>query len=389
MKQEQRKALLAGALAALCLSAASVSLAAVATPVVPMASGAAQATFDALLDQLVTDRVASKRITAAQALVAREQLLLQFRALPAEVQATVLSKLGTGTDSETAARLEQLLLTETQRTARRMMVGAPESRGAGTDAAESVTAGKPMARLGLDGDYVFVPTVGPCRVADSRFAAAGPLGSTAARQLYAYSQSGGYDWTNQGGTGTAGIGNCVGTEFIGTEPPVAVIATVAVTNGGTAGSMRAWNGGTNLTVGGILGWSAGQTISNTTVIPVDRSITAYPGSGTKRDFGLYNNSGGNVDYIIDVVGYFAVNKATPLDCYVEVGPSYDLNNGISTLYIAPTCDAGYTAVVARPIAAYLGLYIGTLNEGQCRISNASGVTRSVACDTRCCRVPGR
>lgn len=388
MKQEQRKALLAGALAALCMSVASVSLAAVTMPVAPVPP-AASATFDRLLDQLVSDRVASKRINAAQALVAREQLLLQFRALPSEVQATVLSKLGSATGSEAAARLEQILLTETQRTARRMLVGAPDSRGDGSDAAEAMGADKPTARIGFDGDYVFVPTVGPCRVADSRFAAAGPLGSTAARQLYAYSQSGGYDWTNQGGTGTAGIGNCVGTEFIGTEPPVAVIATVAVTNGATAGSMRAWNGGTNLTVGGILGWSAGQTISNTTVIPVDRSITAYPGSGGKRDFGLYNNSGGNVDYIIDVVGYFAVNRAAALDCYSDGGVGVDLANNTSLLLDAPACDAGYAAVTAQPSTNFFGVYAGSVLTSACRINNVSGATRNVSCGVRCCRVPGR
>jgi hypothetical protein len=74
-----------------------------------------------------------------------------------------------------------------------------------------------------------------------------------------------------------------------------------------------WIGGTTRTVGGILGWTAGSLISNTTFIPMDLFIAAYPGSGANRDLRLYNTSPNAGHIVVDVVGYFIENQATPLD----------------------------------------------------------------------------
>ncbi len=161
--------------------------------------------------------------------------------------------------------------------------------------------------------------MGPCRVADTRLNIRadwpGPVAGFTGRQIWGFSSVAGYNYNDfQGGTGIAGIGNCAGTVY-GTPYPVSVVATIAVVNTSATGYLRAWNGGTTLTVGGILGWNAGDVLSNTTVIPMDRTIAEYPGSGPyKRDFAVYNNSGNPVDVIVDVVGYFIVNQATPLDC---------------------------------------------------------------------------
>ena len=41
----------------------------------------------------------------------------------------------------------------------------------------------------------------------------------------------------------------------------------------------------------------------------------FPGSGPfKKDVGIFNNSPSPIDVIVDVVGYFIENTATPLDC---------------------------------------------------------------------------
>jgi hypothetical protein len=169
---------------------------------------------------------------------------------------------------------------------------------------------------------------------------------------------------------------------------VSVVATVAVTNTSSGGALRAWNGGTTLTVGGIVGWTAGQTLSNTTVIPMNRSITAYPGSGFKRDLGLYNNSPAAIDTIVDVVGYFIQNQATPLDCTTVLGPGYTLGSGVSTLFSAPACPTGYTAIMGQPVTNQWGVDAGTILQTSCRISNYLGASASVNCDALCCRVPG-
>ena len=212
----------------------------------------------------------------------------------------------------------------------------------------------------------------------------------AARQIFGYSDGPGYLWgSDQGGTGTAGVGNCVGTVYPATAP-VAVVATVAVFNTFSTGSMRAWNGGTTLTVGGILGWNAGDVLSNTTVIPMDRSIAAISRQRAKRDFGLFNNSGSAIDYVVDVVGYFIENQATPLDCTRVLDTSFSLGAGLSILRNAPACPAGYTAVMGMPATNVFGVYTGSIFETQCRINNATGATvDNLRCDAQCCRLPGR
>lgn len=347
--------------------------------------------YDRVIDAVVAQRVATKQLTPADALVAREQMQLQFRSLSVAQQRGLLATTRNLGSAEAAlaagAALHAAVVEEARKALAEVQAAArPEPNIPGAYVG-------PQPKLGGDGDYVFVPTAGPCRVADSRFSATGQLGATAARQLWAYSNGAGYDFgTNQGGTGIAGSGNCVGTVFDTAVPsttPVSVVATIAVVNTVLQGSMRAWNGGTTLTVGGVLGWNAGDLLSNTTVIPLNRFIAAYPGSGSKRDFALYNNSGAAIDYVVDVVGYFIMNQATALECTTVFGSAVLLAPGSSQFIDAPACPAGYTSTQSMPEAAAYGLYIGTLATGGCRISNGTAVGHNVYCDARCCRVPGR
>lgn len=389
MKREQRNALLAGALAVACASAMTASLAAVTTPPRDEASGAAASTAasaDAVIDAIIARKVAAGRLGAAAALVAREQMQLQFRALSPAAQQSVLANVRLS-DVESVMQMETSLHAATAADARQSMAEAVAAER-GRSQQDAIDSGKPMARLGFDGDLVYAPTVGPCRIADSRFASLGQLAPLGARQLWAFDAFGGYDFsTFQGGTGVADVGNCVGTLFTA-EQPVAVVATVAVVNTTTTGSMRAWNGGPNLTVGGIVGWTAGALISNTTVIPMDRTLAAYPSSGSKRDFALYNNSGGAVDYVVDVVGYFIMNRATPLACEDKSTGSFNIPANATTYAPAPTCTSGYTFVSASATLGE-GRYTSTLNSAGCRVGNLTGGVLTGSCEIRCCRVPGR
>lgn len=389
MTRQKSKALLIGAVAALSVTASLGAAAAVTTPtqVQNTSATAAGSNIDGLIDAVVAQKVAMKRLTAASAALAREQMQLQFKALSPAAQQALLTKASVVSDAESALRIEAALLNATQADARRVLaeMQADKAAARGSDAAER--GQRVQARLGGDGDYVFVPTVGPCRVADSRFDPAGQLPATGARQIYAYSVSN-YDFSQQGGTGIAGSGNCAGASFPTDPGPVSVVATVAVLNTTSSGSMRAWNGGTTLTVGGILGWNAGQVLSNTTVIPLNRDITAYANSGFKRDFALYNNSGNSVDYVVDVVGYFIENRATPLECETIVSADTDIPANSSIFVNSPSCSAGYTGV-AMGTTLGTGLYSSTLNENGCRIGNLTAGVLVGTCDIRCCRVPGR
>ena len=348
--------------------------------------------LDPVFDLIVQQRVTAGRLTAAEAPIAREQLQLQYLAMPAAARQRVLASARMATSAEGIGGVAQLLNTVVAEAARQQAEDAKNERVANTGGDSQRPSLTP--KLGADGDLVFVATAGPCRVADTRLNITmnwpGPVAGFTGRQIWAYSAFGGYNFNDfQGGTGIAGAGNCTGTVYPGTAP-VNVVATIAVVNTYATGYLRAWNGGTTLTVGGVLGWNAGDVLSNTTVIPLNRSITEYPGSGPyKRDFAVYNNSGSPVDVIVDVVGFFIQNQATALDCVNVAGPESTLAPFSSALYDSPACPTGYTAVAAQPVTNVYGVDAGTVLDWRCRISNYTAVDHTVSCNTRCCRVPGR
>jgi hypothetical protein len=385
MKRRTRTLLAISALAVLLpFGVANVGAATETRPSTAATAGLTTS-FDRVIDLVMQQRVAAERLSATDARIAREQMQLQFLSLSRAEQQKFLDAYRS-VDSAEAALAARAALTSAVSTDARQVMDQIQA----ADRAKLATGqSQGMAKLGLGGpDLVFVATVGPCRVFDSRFGP-GPLAAFGARQVWGFSDNPFYLWSfDQGGTGQAGSGNCAGTVYPGVQP-VSVVATVAVVNTFSTGSMRAWNGGTTLTVGGILGWNAGDVLSNTTVIPMDRNIVAYPGSGGKRDFGVYNNSPTQIDFIVDVVGYFIVNVATALDCTSVAGPGFVLGPGVSTLFSTPACPTGFTPIMGQPVTNQFGVDAGTILQQSCRISNYLGANANVNCDALCCRVPGR
>lgn len=394
MKSLKRTLVAVGVLAAfLPFGVASVDAKEVTSPVA-VAPMRMATDLDRAIDLVVQQRAKAQALTAAERQVYREQLQLLYLAMPPEVRAEVLAAARNATSDEGVSRLGARILGTAADAARRQVEDARKANQPAVAVDQNAPAAMTQKLGGLDSDLVFVPTAGPCRVADTRLNITanwpGQVAGFTGRQIWGFSNLGGYNYNDfQGGTGIAGSGNCTGTVY-GTPYPVSVVATIAVVNTSATGYLRAWNGGTTLTVGGVLGWNAGDVLSNTTVIPMDRTIAEYPGSGPyKRDFAVYNNSGNPVDVIVDVVGYFIVNKATPLDCTRVNGPGYFLPAGTSVLYATPACPTGYTSVVGLPVTNEYGVDAGTVLEDSCRISNYTGTTKSVNCDVQCCRIPGR
>ena len=394
MSTNRRMWLAAGALAVLLPFGVAGVGAATTTDPVPGRSMALAPDLDRAIEMIGQHRVASPKRSTAGALVLREQLQLQFLAMPAEARAKILAAAqGAESTPEGALGIERALASAVAEAARKQVDDARNEQIASLPG-DKQSAGEMVRKLGTDGDLVFVATAGPCRVADTRLGLSGDwpgmIGGFTARQIWAFSWFAGYDFAAQGGTGIAGSGNCTGSVFPSVWP-TSVVATVAVVNTASTGYMRAWNGGTTLTVGGILGWNAGDVLSNTTVIPLNRSITAYPGSGPfKRDFAVYNNSSTSIDVIVDVVGYFIQNQATPLDCTTVSDTSFSLGAGTSVLRSAPACPTGYTPIMGQPVTNVYGVYTGTVLQTACRISNTTGGSiGGLACDALCCRIPGR
>ncbi|MFO1412668.1 MAG: hypothetical protein U1F10_01905 [Burkholderiales bacterium] len=377
-----RKTLLALALVtSLVGTAAGVEAATVNMPT----TGSAVAGGGTSIDWAIDAAVAARNLPAADAAVLREQIQLQYQSLSASARAAVVAAAGDSREAEAALRVVSAVGKQVERAAREMEAAA---RQADLKFNAQLDTQGIQPKLGGDGDLVYLSTVGPCRIYDSRNGP-GQLPAVTARQIYTISILNGYNFaTDQGGTGITGSGNCVQTAFLGVLPTAAV-AIVTVVNTSTSGALQAWNGGTTLSGGAVLNWNAGDRLTNTTIIPMNRSIPTYPGSGTKRDIGVYNNSGAPVDFVIDVVGYMIENQATALDCTTISGTLTSIP-ALGTLFMtAPACPAGYTTMTSQVTAGFYGLYTGTAWSGNCRVGNFTASALNASCDAWCCRIPGR
>ncbi len=389
MKNGKRVSITFVALAAvLPFGTTALHAAGIASPDASATAGFTTA-FDRTIDQIIQQRVAAEKLSQADARVAREQLQFQFLSLTRAEQQRVLAAVRNDNGLQGVADAMQALNSAVTDAARQALADV-------NAAAKAVPAGM-QPKLGpASPDLVFVNTVGPCRIADSRNGP-GQLPAGSARQIYTMDSGFGYPWgADQGGTGTAGAGNCVGTTF--TPPyPDSVVAIVTAVNTTSTGALQAWNGGTTLSGGAVVVWNPGDRATNTTVIPMNRSIAAYPGSGAKRDIALNNNSFTPIDYVIDVVGYFIENTATQLQCTLVNSPTTVVPPN-SWTPIDATCPAGYSATgggfnTPEGTLGYPGVWTTNLPVSSTTwrtwVDNQTGGNRSIYTSVQCCRVPGR
>ncbi|MEP7329545.1 MAG: hypothetical protein ABI777_10065, partial [Betaproteobacteria bacterium] len=384
-----KNALLIGVLAAMLPLGVQTAQAATATTNVANPLGASTA-IDWVIDLAVNMKSAQLKLTNADRLVLREQMQIQFRSLSSEKQREIIASTNGITAEEGVANVTRALNAAVRAQAEQALAEMQAS----ASKPEQRTQREGSTKLGLTGtDLIFVPTQGPCRVADTRLglnaAWPGPVDGFGVRQMWAYSSFGGYNYAGeQGGTGTAGSGNCSGTVYGGATRPASVVVTLTVIDTSTGGALRAWDGTPALTVGGVLAWNAGDRLSNTTVVPMNRNGVIYPGSvpNEKRDIAVNNNSPTPINVVADVIGYFIANQATALDCTTVSGTPVSIGSGASLLVASPSCPVGYTYISPAPVTNVFGLYTGSLTVLGCRLSNTTGGSLNGQCDSVCCRV---
>ncbi len=226
-------------------------------------------------------------------------------------------------------------------------------------------------------DLVYTP-VTPCRIVDTRIAGGAILANTTR----------GFDVDNptsfafQGGyNGACGI-------------PYDVVSAVAMTITGTGstaqGYFTAWAVNTSQPLASVLNFVAGETIANTTIVPVD------PGAG--NDFYIYSPA--TTQVVVDVVGYFATPVATALDCTQSASALTAVPVNVYTAVDA-TCPAGRTAtgggfLTSEGTLGYPGVWTFTLsgaaygfNGWRTYVDNQTNGNRNIQTWATCCRVPGR
>lgn len=257
--------------------------------------------------------------------------------------------------------------------------------------------GATTAKLGtVNTDLVFVPVSPPCRIVDTRNTGLGISAGTQ-RPFYFYSDGTPSSWSSQGGDAGGVATACPATTStsaggtLGNVPPYAVMANITAVNTTAAGNFIAWGGSPGAIPNtSVLNWDhAGTIIANTTVIPWGGR------SGGSLDFTVrYNGPSGFSDVVVDVMGYFVENAATPLDCTTATasGP-INIGTGSDTTISYATCPTGYTRTGGYcnggASTGTSGIYIVETGAAACVFRNLGGASATGNAISQCCRVPGR
>ena len=213
----------------------------------------------------------------------------------------------------------------------------------------------------------------PCRIVDTRVAAAGAIIGNTTRTF----DMDGTNFSTQGGKDSScGIPFGVAS---------AVVMTITVTQPATAGYFTAWGFGTQ-PLAAVLTYAANQTIANTTIVPVT--------AGAGNDFILYSSATAHA--VIDVSGYFAAPTATPLDCITVSSAATAVPVNAWTAVDA-SCPAGRAATgggynTPEGTLGYPGVWVTTLpisNGWRTWVDNQTTSSRTIQTFANCCRVPGR
>ncbi len=382
MKTGKRAAFAIGALATLLPFGGGAAEARSVEPAVSVIS--TSTSIDGAIDAALKVQIAGGNLTEASAAIFREQLQIQFQSLSAAAQKKILAATTAATAPNGIVDVISMLRAASRADVEQVLA----------DIKAEQTSAVPQGiqpKLGLSSpDRVFVGLPGPCRVTDSRNTA--PLAAGTGRQIYALDTGlFAYSWaSDQGGTGNSVTGNCIGSNFFGSATiPSAVVATVTVVNTTSTGALQAWNGGTTLSGGAVIVWNAGDRAANTTVIPLDRGITAYPGSGFKRDFAVYNNSFAQIDYVVDVIGYMIENTATALDCTTVTSAPFNIGANANLSGSAPACAAGFTRTSTSCFPSNYAVHLVGVSASTCYFQNTNAGAYTFTASSVCCRVPGR
>jgi hypothetical protein len=221
-------------------------------------------------------------------------------------------------------------------------------------------------------DLVYTP-VTPCRIVDTRIAAAGALAGGAIRTFDVDSTS----LAAQGGA-APGCGIPLGVAQ-------AVTMTITAVQPAGEGFLTAWGLGPQPT-SSVLNYAANEVIATTAIVPV------APGGGD--DFSLVSLAPTHV--VVDVLGYFAAPLATRLDCITMISDTVAVPVNVWTPVDA-LCPVGRLVMgggfdTGEDTLAYAGVYTTSspfANGWRTWVDNQASGPRRITTFARCCRVPGR
>lgn len=231
------------------------------------------------------------------------------------------------------------------------------------------STGSPAPRLGdLTADLSYTP-VAPCRIADTRISGSGPVLAGGTRSFVAMNSA---NLTAQGGSAT-------GCGTVGLAATAVALNITAVTPS-AAGFATVYPYGTTQPPTANMNYAAGAVVNSAVIAQIPNPIAGY-------DFSVYSFAQSH--YVIDIVGYFAPNAATALECID--GPAGSLTVGVVSYVIvtAPACPSGYTATGINCDADSSDVALRRSRIGECAATNTAASQATFTAWNTCCRVPGR
>ena len=242
------------------------------------------------------------------------------------------------------------------------------------------------------GAFEFVPALvykalAPCRIMDTRSATPasgvqGPIAGNSLKSLPGFVTAG-QNWGQYGGSATSDCGL--------TSPPgasinaVALVATILNPNFDAYLGISDVNDLSTVLSNVALNYTATQGLSTMYIVPQVASNSIY--------FAM--PAGLSAQLIYDVVGYYAAEDTTALQCTTQASAPVAIAAAGSGTATSPACAAGYTLSSGSCDSTSLTLSLtqskasGGNTTWLCAASNRGGSSANLTATANCCRVPGR
>ena len=234
-----------------------------------------------------------------------------------------------------AHNLREALGRSTYESAMAALVGRgssdPVSAVRGTRPSVPSDAGAFAARLGdISADLTYTP-LSPCRIIDTRGMAGGAIPGNSSRNFVALANS----FTSQGGSAT----DCSTSGVVAT----AVVINVTAVSPMGGGFATVFPFATPPPLTSSVNYAAGSVVNNSVITKIPNPLQA-------ADFTIYTFAQSH--FVVDIVGYFAPNVATALEC-METADTVlpGMSPRTATLITAPTCPAGFTQTATNCVAS--------------------------------------
>lgn len=116
-------------------------------------------------------------------------------------------------------------------------------------------------------------------------------------------------------------------------------------------------------------------------------VAQIPNPLASFDFSIYTFSQSH--FVADIVGYFAPNVATALQCLTTSTTETPVAAGATANSVAPACAAGYTQTATNCESSTWQMPFVFFSGGTCSAQNNSASAATLRSSRTCCRVPGR